>query len=170
MNADIRIPNSRFELQHWCQRGGLVDVRIRVVHLRRSGADEREGNGVISRLAALQTCRYGVRMCWEAVVPMGREPMAMLGMIVIAVDVGVGGGRTRRRRQDWDEQQSQDPVHEGECMRRGHVGQKKRCRATNMPEFFTRRDRVKSLVGGRLLQIDVGPESVTVVDDDGARP
>lgn len=58
--------------------------------VRWSGTDERERNGVVSRIAALQMRQSIVGMDRPCVVFMGRQPAVVLWMIVI-----VGGVRVQ---------------------------------------------------------------------------
>lgn len=124
VNADIRIPNSRFDLQLWTQRCGRANLCNNRVMLRRSGAGERERNRVLCRIALVHTSSAVGCTRRRPVVVMDGKPMVVLRMIVIRVGVGVQHKRRARRRdQRRDEQQCQDAVHTEECMQRGHIGQ-----------------------------------------------
>ncbi len=89
MNADLRISNSRFDLQLWTQRCRLDNLRINGVGLWRSCADERKRNAVLSRFAVLQPNQPLVRMTWSRIVHMSRKSVVVLSVIVIVVGVGV---------------------------------------------------------------------------------
>ena len=84
---------------------------------RRSGTDEREEYGVLSRIARFQMRRVIVRVGSNAVMLMNREAVVVLGVIVLVVDVGVQQRhRSRRGDERRDEQQCQRAVHDDESI------------------------------------------------------
>jgi hypothetical protein len=89
VNADIRELNAVRELHLRRRRCGQADLRINGVHLWWSGTDERERNGVLSWIAALQMRHSIVWMRRHCVMFMGRQPVVVLWMIVIVVGVRV---------------------------------------------------------------------------------
>lgn len=125
MNTDIGVSNAAldFHLRTW--RCGEEDLRVSGTQLRRCCTDGRERNRVLPRVAALQMRAPVISSGRRCVVRMGRQPVVVLGMIVIVVRVGVQRGRHARRREyRRDEQQCHWPVHRDECMGQRHGGSK----------------------------------------------
>ena len=108
MNMHIGASNAALDLYLRTWRCGEGELRVKGMSLRRCCTGESERNPVLSRIAALQMGHIVVGMAGRGVVLMSREPVAMLRMIVIAVDVRVQQRRhAGRRHQRRDEQQRQ---------------------------------------------------------------
>ena len=89
MNPNFGVSNGPLDLQRRCWRGGQRDLRVDGVYLRRRGTNERERNSVLSWIAALQMRHSIIGMDRHSGVFMGRQPVVVLRVIVIAVGVRV---------------------------------------------------------------------------------
>ena len=112
VNADVCISNAPLDFDLHDRCCWMSEFRVNRVHLWRRGAHEREGHDVLSRIAALQTKRSVIGVVRRRGVLVGRQPMAMLRVIVAVVGVRVEQDRhARRREQRRDEQQRQGADH-----------------------------------------------------------
>jgi len=112
VSTDVSVASGALEPNFRNGRGRQHELRVDEVNLRRRCGDEREGQDVLSRGAALQLSRSVIRLAPRGLVRVGGQPVVVLGVVVIAVGVRVqprrqAGGRSQRK----DEQQRQDAAH-----------------------------------------------------------
>jgi hypothetical protein len=125
VNPNVRVQRCERVLELRRQCPWNVDVRVERMHLGRRGADERKRCGVLSGIAAFQMGRLVFAVRGDTVMLVSREPVVMLGVIVVVVDVGVQQGHCPRRdNQRRNEQQRQPAMHSDESMGRGQPGSK----------------------------------------------
>lgn len=122
MNPDIALLDTDPDLRVRTHRRGRVNVRVNRIDLCWCGADERERDRMARRIAALEPDAFLVRLRRRrTVVLMGRQPMVMLGVIVIGVDVDVprrpaGAGR----REGETEHHRDEAMHRMSLWNRSH--------------------------------------------------
>lgn len=113
MNTDVPESNAAIDVHLHAGRCAESELRVDILGRRCAGGDECMENRVVSGVAALQTSRSVVRTVCRRMVPVHRQPMVVLRMIVIAVCVRVQQRRqSGRRNQRRDEQQRQGAVHD----------------------------------------------------------
>jgi hypothetical protein len=112
VNADIRMSNAALDLHLYPRYCGEGELRVSGVNLRWRGAHERERYDVPRWIAALQMSRSVIRMARCGAVLVGRQPVMVLGVVVILVRVRVEERRyAEHRNQRRDEQHCQRGMH-----------------------------------------------------------
>lgn len=112
MSTSIRLPGPALDLHLPSACSRERELRISSVHVRRSGADEREGYRVRCRVAVVQARRSVIGMARRGVVLVGGQPVMVLGMVVTVVRVRMQQRReTGGRDQRLNEQEHQHTVH-----------------------------------------------------------